>query len=154
MNRPRNPFRGFIDTMNEMTRMREHWLTGSEPGSEEQRRSHTNAWVPTTDIFARDNDFLVRLELPGVEMEDVEISLSKDVLIISGERKTDPEVGRDSFFVRERSWGFFRRTITLPEGVDESDIEATLEKGLLEIRIKGGATAAQPRRIRIGGSGV
>lgn len=148
MGRSRNPFRGFVDTISEMNRMREHWMTGYEPGHEDQRRTHATAWIPTTDIFARDGDLVIRSELAGVRQEDIEISITSGMLVISGDRKSD-ETEDVGYYVKERRYGHFRRTMSLPEGVDESKIEASFENGMLEIIIKGGATSTEPQRIQI-----
>src|SRR5215211_6573425 len=79
MGRTRNPFRGLMDHMSEMARMREYAEGG---GQEDQRRTHATAWVPTADIFAKGDDLVIRCELAGVEQEDVEVSLSGGVLTI------------------------------------------------------------------------
>jgi HSP20 family molecular chaperone IbpA len=76
MGRTRNPFRGLMDHMSEMARMREYAEGG---GQEDQRRTHATAWVPTADIFAKGDDLVIRCELAGVEQEDVEISLSEGI---------------------------------------------------------------------------
>lgn len=149
MGRNRNPFRGFIDTISETNRMQQHWMTG-EGTQEDQRRTHATAWVPSTDIFARQGDLIIRCELAGVTEEDIDVSITGGILMISGERKNDTRDEDVGYYVRERSYGNFRRTMTLPEGVDEDQISATYENGMLEITIKDGANAAAPRRIKIG----
>lgn len=146
----RNPFRGFIDTISEMNRMKEHWMTGYESGQEGRRRTHATAWVPATDIFAKGGDLIVRAELAGVRREDVEITLSGGVLTISGERKGEPSEGEVSYYVHERFYGTFRRNMTLPEGIDKGGINASFENGLLEVTVEGGAAAAEPQQIQIG----
>jgi HSP20 family protein len=148
-----NPFQGFLDTVSEWNRMRELGMgkTGYETRQEDRQRTHATAWVPTTDIFARGQDLVIRVSLSGVYPEDVEITLSNSVLTVSGERRSELDEGEVSFYVRERYYGAFRRSMTLPAGVDESDISADFENGLLEITVRGGASAAEPRRIEIGG---
>lgn len=148
MGRNRNPFRGFIDTISETNRMQQHWMTG-EGTQEDQRRTHATAWVPSTDIFARQGDLIIRCELAGVTEEDIDVSVSGGILMISGERKNDTRDEDVGYYVRERSYGNFRRSMTLPEGVDENQISATYENGMLEVTIKNGANAAAPRRIKI-----
>ena len=145
MGRTRNPFRGLVDTMSEMARMREYAEGG---GTEDQRRTHATAWVPTTDIFSKGGDLVVRCELSGVGREDVEISLSGGVLTIHGERKGEPEASE--YYARERYYGHFRRSMSLPEGINGDDISANFEDGLLEIIVKGGADHSEPQRIQIG----
>lgn len=149
MGRNRNPFRGFIDTISETNRMQQHWMTG-EGTQEDQRRTHATAWVPSTDIFARQGDLIIRCELAGVTEEDIDVSVTGGMLMISGERKNDTRDEDVGYYVRERSYGNFRRSMTLPEGVDEDQISATYENGMLEVTIKDGANAAAPRRIKIG----
>ena len=129
--------------------MQQHWMTG-EGAQEEQRRTHATAWVPSTDIFARQGDLIIRCELAGVTEEDIDVSVTSGIIMISGERKNDTRDEDVGYYVRERSYGTFRRSMTLPEGVDEDHISATYENGMLEITIKGGANAAAPRRIQIG----
>jgi HSP20 family protein len=142
----RNPFRGFVDTMSEMARMREYFETGHE----ERRRTHATAWVPTTDIFARGSDLVIRCELAGVRREDIDITLSGGVLTISGERRSELDEEEIHFYTRERSFGHFRRSMNLPEGVDASDISADFQDGMLQVTVRGGATAVpELERIEI-----
>lgn len=145
-----NPFWGLVDHMSEMNRMRE-FAEGVWSGSQEaQQRTHATAWVPTTDIYASGEDLVIRCELAGVNSEDVEISLSGGLLTVSGERRNDPSEQQVIFYTRESSYGIFRRTFTLPESVDDEDVSARFENGMLEVIVHGGAAAApEPRRIEI-----
>ena len=143
----RNPFRGFLDMASEMNRMRHVGAYGVEPGRENQERTHANAWVPNADVFARGDDLVVRLELAGVAPEDIDVSFHENTLTISGERKRD--VDDVSFYVHERFYGVFRRSMTLPAGIDDEDISAEFDNGLVEITVAGGATASEPRRIEV-----
>ena len=146
MGKARNPFRGIVDTMSEMARMREYAEGGG--GQEEGRRTHATAWVPTTDIFAVGDDLVIRCELAGVQREDVEISLSGGALTIDGERKGEPEA--TEYYARERYYGHFRRRMKLPEGIDGSKVSASFEDGLLEVTVEGGVDRHEPERIEIG----
>jgi HSP20 family protein len=144
----RRPFRELFDHFAEMQRMREYALQPGEAGGEP--RSHETAWVPTTDIFANDEDLVIRCELAGVEPDDVEISLSRGVLLIWGERDPRPDqLGDVSYYVRERRFGAFRRSITLPERVTQNRLRASLENGLLEIVVAGGAAEQAYERVEI-----
>jgi HSP20 family protein len=145
----KNPFRGFVDTMSEMARMREYFEAGRE---EQQRRTHATAWVPTTDIFARGSDLVIRCELAGVRREDIDITLSGGVLTISGERRSELDEEEIHFYTRERSFGHFRRSMNLPEGINASDISADFQDGMLQVAVRGGATEVpEPERIEIRG---
>ena len=152
MGRKGNPFRGFIDTVSEINRSQQEWMTGGGEGTnspESERRNHATAWIPDVDVFVRDGDLIIRANVSGVRRQEVDATLSNGTLTISGTREIDQDLDKESFFIRERSWGNFRRSMTLPEGVDESSISATLEDGLLEVTVKGGAYDAEPRSVRI-----
>lgn len=143
-----NPFRGFVDVMSEMNRMREIGRGGYDPGYEDRERTQASAWVPNADVFARGEDLVIRLELAGVDREDIEITLHDNTLTVAGERESD--LADDlSFYVHERFYGAFRRSMTLPAGIDEGKINAYSDNGLLEITVEGGAIA-ESHRIRIG----
>ena len=97
---------------------------------------------------------MVRAELPGVRQEDVEITFHNGVLTISGERKAEEQKEGSGYYVRERRYGSFRRSMTLPEGTDESNISARFQDGVLEVRVAGAAAVQEPKRIQIeGGEG-
>ena len=151
MSARRDPFRGFVDSMSEWNRMREYGMYGPELGQEERRRTHATAWIPTADVFAKGDDLVLRYELAGVREEDIEITLTGGVLTVSGDRKSDLNEEQVQFYTRERSYGHFRRSMNLPEGVDGSKINATFDDGMLELIVTGGAGYPEPERIRIGG---
>src|SRR3712207_3801025 len=94
----RNPFRGLMDHMSEMTRMREY-AEGGGLAAEDQRRTHATAWVPTTDIFARGDDLIIRCELAGVHQDDIDISLSNGVLTISRSEEHTSELQSRQYLV-------------------------------------------------------
>jgi HSP20 family protein len=147
-----NPFHGLVDSISEWNRMREvgSGRIGPETGHEDRPRDFATAWVPSTDVVARGRDLVIRVSLSGVSPEDVEITLSNDVLTVSGERRTEQGPVEETFYVRERYYGVFRRSWTLPAGIGEDDVDADFENGLLEITVRGGAAAVpEPRRIQI-----
>jgi HSP20 family protein len=86
-----------------------------------------------------------------VRQEDVNITLQNNLLTIRGERKAEREEERGGYYVRERRYGTFSRSLTVPEGVDESKIRARYENGVLEVRVEGAAAIQEPRRIQIEG---
>jgi HSP20 family protein len=147
----KNPFEGVTDFFSELGRMRQVGTYGHEPsGYEGRQRTYATAWVPATDIFTREPDLGIRIELAGVRPEDVSITFSQGTVVVSGERNTALATdGDDSFYIRERFYGAFRRAITLPEGTREDQISAEFENGLLELMIAGAAAAAEPTRIAL-----
>ena len=95
---------------------------------------------------------MIRCELAGIPKEDMEIALCSGQLWISGDRGDAPEGADVTDYVRERPYGHFRRTIALPPGIEREQVAATVEDGLLEIVISGGAAARRDERIEIAGA--
>jgi HSP20 family protein len=147
-NQRRQPFRGLFDAVAELNRMRDFRTAGAEP---REGRTHATAWIPTMDIFANGEDLVIRCELSGIGRDDLAISLDHGALTIDGERTGAPDEEGTTYYVRERHYGAFRRTINLPEGIDKEDIAANLEDGLLEITVARGCAREDPERIEIGG---
>lgn len=146
--RQQQRFHGLFDTVAELNRMREFWRAGVDPPQEQ--RTHATAWIPKMDIFARGDDLIIRCELAGVPRDEVDIALEHDTLTIFGERTGAPDEEDTTYYVRERHYGAFRRTINLPEGTERSSVTASLQDGLLELTVVGGcAVRREPQRIDI-----
>jgi HSP20 family protein len=105
------------------------------------------------DVLTKDDDLVIRAELPGLKQDDVDITLQNGVLTISGEHKVEEEHEQANYHVRERRYGSFRRSMSLPEGTDESKVHARFADGVLEVRVEGAAIEQSPKRIEIEGSG-
>ena len=106
-------------------------------------------FVLSTDLAETETHYVLKADLPGVAESDVSIELDDNVLTVSGERKVEQEEKREGFHRVERSFGRFRRSLTLPDGVDADAIAATFDKGVLEIRIPK-PEQRKPRKISIG----
>ena len=150
-----SPFRrggGFWDPLSEMNRMFDDVFGGlmRRPGVQ-QRAQQITEWAPAIDVTTKDGDLLVRAELPGVKQEDVDITFHNGVLTISGERKAEEQREGSGYYVRERRYGSFRRSMSLPQGTDESSISARFQDGVLEVRVAGAAAVQEPKRIQIEG---
>ena len=101
-------------------------------------------FVPITDVFVRDADLVVRVELPGIGPEDIKVTIEDGYLVIRGERKQDEEVEQDRYYRLEASYGTFERFIPLPEGFAEPEIEAVYTDGVLEVIVPAAAKALEP----------
>jgi HSP20 family protein len=107
----------------------------------------TTAWSPTADVRETDVEFVFDVELPGVAREDISVEATGNRLAITGELKQEEETeGR--YHRRARRTGKFSYSVTLPRGVDTERVEASLESGVLTVRVPK-AEKAQPRRIEI-----
>jgi HSP20 family protein len=144
-----SPFRGFYDMQSEMNRMLDEVFGDVGRRSGRQQGDSPSRWAPALDALQEDGDIIVRAELPGVEPDDVNITLHNGVLTISGERKAEEQREGSGYYVRERRYGSFRRSMTLPQGVDESSISARFDGGVLEVRVSGAAAVQEPKRIQI-----
>jgi HSP20 family protein len=110
-------------------------------------------WVPAMDLVETDEDFVLKADLPGMTEKEVGIEVERNVLTISGERKTEHEAKKDGYYRIERNAGAFARSLTLPEGVDAERVTASFANGVLEVHIPKPAQA-QPRRVQIGVAGA
>jgi HSP20 family protein len=140
-----DPFRELSSIQNELNRLFGRTFTG-EVGEREA------AWVPAVDIAETQERFLITAELPGVEPEDVDISVENSVLTLRGERKFYRETEEDDFHRIERRFGAFARSITLPSTADPERINASFDAGLLTIEVPK-REEAKPRKIQVKATG-
>jgi HSP20 family protein len=92
-------------------------------------------WAPQTDLVETDENFQLRLDVPGMSKEDIDISLQNGTLTVSGERTSERTDEGEDYVRVERAFGTFHRTFTLPDAVDHDNIEATYEDGVLSIHV-------------------
>ena len=101
-------------------------------------------WAPRTDLAETDDAYTLRVDVPGMTKEDISINLQNNTLTISGERLNERMEESEEYVRVERAFGNFHRTFTLPDAVDQENIEATYENGVLTINIP--KTAKSTRR--------
>jgi HSP20 family protein len=92
-------------------------------------------WNPAVDLYEKDDHFMIKAELPGVNKDDIKIDLQDRLLTLSGERTYDNEVKEENYYRRERSYGKFQRAFTLPTDVDSDKIKAEFKDGVLQIEV-------------------
>ena len=106
-------------------------------------------FVPVTDVFVRDEDLMIRVELPGIDpLTDITVSVEDGYLVIRGERKQEGELKEEAYYRLETAYGTFERFIPLPEGFEEAEIEAAYEDGVLEVIVPAAAKALEPAKPR------
>jgi HSP20 family protein len=103
-------------------------------------------YVPAVEMATDGADVVITLEVPGVDVDDVDIEVAEGRLTISGERHDRTEDSRGKVLVREVRYGSFRRSFQLPEGVTADQIEAEADKGLLRVRVKNVTRPVEPPR--------
>jgi HSP20 family protein len=92
-------------------------------------------WSPSTDLVETDEDFRLRLDVPGMTKDDISINLQNRTLTVSGERTSERSEEDEEHVRVERAFGTFHRSFTLPEAVDADHIEATYDNGVLTISV-------------------
>jgi len=110
-----------------------------------------NAWVPAVDIFeTKENDVVVKVELPEMKREDIKVAFENDVLTVEGERVSQKDVASEQFHRIERGYGAFRRSFTMPVSVDATRVTAAYVDGVLTITLPR-REETRPRQIPVGG---
>jgi len=92
-------------------------------------------WNPAVDLYEKDDHFVIKAELPGVDKSDIKIDLKDRVLTLSGERTYDNEVKEENYYRQERSYGKFQRVFRLPDDVDSDKIKAEFKDGVLQVEV-------------------
>jgi HSP20 family protein len=149
-----DPFQDLRDAQDEMAQMSP--MTQMSPmlahalglHAQPQGNDRATAWAPALDISERKDAYLVTVELPGVEPDDLQITLEDGLLTIQGERQFTSESSEQQFHRVERRYGAFRRSITLPAQVQAEQIEASFDNGVLQIVVPK-MEEAKPKRIQV-----
>lgn len=97
--------------------------------------STSAVWAPRTDLLETDDSFELRLDVPGMKKEDININLENNTLTVRGQRESKRTDDAEDYVRVERAFGTFHRTFTLPDAVDAEQIEATYEHGVLTITV-------------------
>ena len=127
-----------------MDQLFEEFFRSAQSGGE----SGAAQWSPAVDISEDQDNYLVKAEIPGMQIEQIDLEIEDNVLAIKGERKFEQaEQGEDYHFV-ERSYGSFYRRFTLPKNVDSAGIRAEYKAGVLEITIPK-LEATKPQKVEI-----
>ena len=111
--------------------------------SEEQR-----GWAPPIDVFERGDSFEVKVDLPGLKLEDIDVSVSDDTLTIKCERKPESGVQDEDYYRSEIAYGNFYRSIALPSNVETRNIAAVYEDGVLRITLQR-VSGAKPKKVTV-----
>jgi HSP20 family protein len=124
----RRPFE-FDKMVKEMDRVWGSFLEGKLAGAAREERK----WYPSLDVTETKADVVVKAELPGIDLKDIDISLNEGILTIKGEKKQEREEKDEGYHLVERSYGSFTRSIRLPKEVQNEKINASYKNGVLKI---------------------
>lgn len=139
-----NPFQEMATLREKMDRLfeemwRDPFFSGWDVG---------RPWTPALDFSETKDDYIVRLEAPGVKQDDIEVTLQNNVLTIQGKRERSEEHKDETVHRVERVYGSFSRSLTIPSGVKVDDISATYKDGILEIRLPK-SEESKPKKIEL-----
>jgi HSP20 family protein len=123
------------DFRHEMNRLFEGFFSRPLTGPSWFETGEPSQWMPAIDLSESGNEIHVRAELPGIDPKDVDVSVSEDRLVISGEKKSATEKTTDGWTHRESHYGSFSRAIPLPEAVDPAKVTARYDKGVLTVEL-------------------
>jgi HSP20 family protein len=110
--------------------------------------SSGQGWLPSIDMFEKNGKFVVKAEIPGMNQEDISVSVDGDVLNIKGEKKSEKEVKKEDYYQSECTYGSFSRSIPIPGSVDAGKITAEYEDGVLEVTMPK-AAGVEPKKVSV-----
>jgi len=128
----------------DINRLFDNFFRGGAQGDE----TFSSYWTPAVDISEQENEYIVKMELPGVAKEDVKISLESNILTIKGEKKQEKEEKNKNLHRIERSYGSFQRSFTLPTTVKSDKIDAFFKDGVLTVSLPK-MEEAKPKQIEV-----
>ena len=145
-------FEDLRDAQDEMLRLNRMRVQRLNPLGQQYPGMSQPAWAPAVDISERKDAYLVTAELPGVGIDDLEITFEGQLLTIQGQRRGAPDSAEERIHRSERNYGAFRRSITLPTHVKPEAIEASTQDGVLQIMVpKAEEVRAKRIQVRVGG---
>jgi HSP20 family protein len=123
--------------------------TFSDVNGTAREQSTFGTFTPPVDVYEDEHNLVLKLEIPGMNEEDLKVSLENSTLTVTGERKFEKEEKEENFHRIERRYGTFTRTFRLPTTVDTENVDAGYDKGVLKIKLAKRAEA-KPKQIKVG----
>jgi HSP20 family protein len=136
-----DPFREVVAMQNRFNSLFRDLNDGDSPLT-------TASFVPAVDIYEDDKKVVLKLEVPGIEEKDLDVSVENHMLTVKGERKLEQEEKEENFHRIERRFGSFFRAFTLPSTVDTESVAASYNAGVLKLELKK-KPEAQPKQIKV-----
>ena len=139
------PARDIFSMRDQMDRMLDNFFAPAKNGV---NGDTLWSWNPAVDVMEGENSIVITAEVPGVDKKDISVDVKDRVLTLKGERSSDNEVKKDKFHRRERVYGKFERSFTLPAAVDPDRINATYNDGVLKIEVPK-PEGSKPKQISV-----
>ncbi|MFZ0898735.1 MAG: Hsp20/alpha crystallin family protein [Candidatus Sulfotelmatobacter sp.] len=141
------PFREFSTMQDRMNRMNRLFRESYSPEVPDDSLT-TTTFAPPVDIYEDEHNITLKLEVPGIDEKDINVSVENSTLTVHGERKIEKEEKEENFRRVERQYGSFTRSFTLPSSVDSGQVSAHYDKGVLKIKLAKKAEA-KPKQIKV-----
>jgi HSP20 family protein len=139
-----NPFNDLQQLQHEMNRL----FDGTSRSWQPDEPTSATSWSPLADVLETEGNFVMKVELPGVDPDKVDVRLENNVLTVRGERSVDKEYKKESWLRMERPYGTFSRSFSMPGTIDEGKIKAEFKHGVLSIVLPK-KEQAKPKQIAI-----
>jgi HSP20 family protein len=143
-----DPFRDLMSIQSELNRLFGRTYAGDTQGAP----SAAGSWVPALDVYETKEQFVVTMDLPGIEPESVDVTVEDSTLTVAGSRELSTEMQEENYLRVERRYGQFSRSLSLPPSADPTTIDARFDKGVLTITVPK-AEEAKPKKITIKAKG-
>jgi HSP20 family protein len=141
------PFRELSTLQGRMNRMNRLFRESYSPEVPDDSLT-TTRFAPPVDIYEDEHNITLKLEVPGIDEKDIDVSVENSTLTVHGERKIEKEEKEENFRRIERQYGSFTRSFTLPSSVDSGQVSAHYDKGVLKIKLAKKAEA-KPKQIKV-----
>jgi HSP20 family protein len=141
------PFREFFTMQDRLNRLNRLFRESHSPEVPDESLT-TTAFAPPVDIYEDEHNITLKLEVPGIDEKDIDVSVENSTLTVHGERKIEKEEKEENFRRIERQYGSFTRSFTLPSSVDSGQVSAHYDKGILKIKLAKKAEA-KPKQIKV-----
>ena len=138
------PFREYSTLQDRMNRL---FRESSSPEVPEEALT-TTGFAPPVDVYEDEHNITLKIEVPGIDEKDIDVSVQNNTLTVHGERKIEKEEKEENFRRVERHYGSFTRSFTLPSSVEPGQVSARCDKGVLKINLAKKAEA-KPKQIKV-----
>src|SRR5690242_6610305 len=132
------------DRTNRINRLFRELLNSEAP----EEALTTTSFAPPVDIYEDEHNITLKIEVPGIDENDIDVSIENNTLTVQGERKIEKEEKEENFRQVERQYGSFTRTFTLPDSVDPGQVSAHYDKGVLKVKLAK-KEEAKPKQIKV-----
>jgi HSP20 family protein len=138
-----NPFRDLRGMQDQMNRLLD--MAWNRESGEELREG---LWQPMVDIYEDETSVIIKAEVPGIDQNDIEVRIEDNTLTLRGERKHDQTIQKENYHRVERYYGSFQRSFSLPHTIDQGNVRATCDKGVLTVTLPK-REETKPKQIKV-----